>query len=870
MSCIQCSNDTVPGDGDYGPMCVPCHESYYSAGLEDSGTGLCECPKTHGVVGGLCTPLSELAKIPDRQSSYEVKYEGGERVQSSFLEVNYRSAAHSCKFRHNRTACNLLANMCVLLHYEFDDDFNACRYYREEFGKNFVNLPDYVPWLYYPDGEAHVYLYKAKLKTSYSFKSDNPNSKFNFTVAKYSAEGKLLQYGRLEEVMNFCPLVDLHLDSAVRFGVTFSQSCLVGARNVWDEYETVFYEMFIQYFDEGQKMIYAVPVLNANYREDGELQNQWDQKKWQLTRRFFLFDNLSGRETLPPTANNDGAESASSVTEDDRTVNRAKVVRYAKSLEITIQLREGDGHGQIYPPLIRISYGEVPRKYYGSDRKVRLSLSVTYTMDFSKIHEDLSIAVGVTSALAVLWSLVGAWGWCRRCGKLGIDIPTIFQFLVITCGNLANVFFLVMFFACFYLMVFFKRQDVVHLLLLTLKQEFLIKQYLIAAFFLKLVQILHIIYVQITLDLFIIDWEQPRAKNSIPHPQLSTNSEEEGKLRGGEQPISIWRTYFLANEWNEIQTHRKINVSFQLLVTLLFLKVIGFENLASADPTSNFHPTSDAYVSPQSYVCRFAISITVYVVVVAVQWLVAVIFYERYIKNQLQQLIDLCSIANISIFILEHRMYGYYIHGRSAHGFADVNMQSIYEQMKREEQDLCGHRGLEPSSECQTFEVVVTHRFREQYDTILKPVHILARSQRPVGSGKTVMEEMEESFQAHEAMKRFFGMFLQHALRNLDYIVKEKLFLESILDIEFQEADDRCLFFRDNNHSFDRVLFYGHEVTFILFEMLLFTFIDIMWNNFVLAAVVTFVLVWIMKKIRYAGGRRNVINKTMVDQRFLI
>lgn len=37
--------------------------------------------------------------------------------------------------------------------------------------------------------------------------------------------------------------------------------------------------------------------------------------------------------------------------------------------------------------------------------------------------------------------------------------------------------------------------------------------------------------------------------------------------------VSIWRTYFVANEWNEIQTIRKINPTFQIISVLFFLEV---------------------------------------------------------------------------------------------------------------------------------------------------------------------------------------------------------------------------------------------------------------------------------------------------------
>ena len=44
------------------------------------------------------------------------------------------------------------------------------------------------------------------------------------------------------------------------------------------------------------------------------------------------------------------------------------------------------------------------------------------------------------------------------------------------------------------------------------------------------------------------------------------------------------------------------------------------------------------------------------------------------------------------------------------------------EQLKREEEDLCGKRGLEPNSERQTFEVEVPFKFREQYEDVVRPL----------------------------------------------------------------------------------------------------------------------------------------------------
>lgn len=44
-------------------------------------------------------------------------------------------------------------------------------------------------------------------------------------------------------------------------------------------------------------------------------------------------------------------------------------------------------------------------------------------------------------------------------------------------------------------------------------------------------------------------------------------------LVGNVDDISIWRTYFVANEFQEIQTFRRINLTLQLFFVLFLLKV---------------------------------------------------------------------------------------------------------------------------------------------------------------------------------------------------------------------------------------------------------------------------------------------------------
>ena len=41
------------------------------------------------------------------------------------------------------------------------------------------------------------------------------------------------------------------------------------------------------------------------------------------------------------------------------------------------------------------------------------------------------------------------------------------------------------------------------------------------------------------------------------------------------------------------------------------------------------------------------------------------------LQDKLTQFVDLASITNVSTLALDSKLHGYYIHGRSPHGFAD-------------------------------------------------------------------------------------------------------------------------------------------------------------------------------------------------------
>ena len=110
------------------------------------------------------------------------------------------------------------------------------------------------------------------------------------------------------------------------------------------------------------------------------------------------------------------------------------------------------------------------------------------------------------------------------------------------------------------LWAFLQRQDVVYLVHPEGKA---VKEWLGllgAAFALRCLSLIHMVVMQCSADIFLIDWERPRGVSRA----------QDGK-KSAEVPVSIWRTYFVANEWNEIQASRKINPNLQVRVLFCVL-----------------------------------------------------------------------------------------------------------------------------------------------------------------------------------------------------------------------------------------------------------------------------------------------------------
>ncbi|OXA59378.1 Meckelin [Folsomia candida] len=863
LECTKCGVGFHPSTSQR--RCVPCHPSFAS-GENENGT--CRCSEvSHSEFGGVCFTQQELDDpLFDAKSAYKIEYDG-------------------FKGQRNQTACQMLGNMCTLNLHTYGEDWTACRLYR--IVGRLTPLPNHIPKIYYSEVEApSVLIRSSTIPHTHDMRYDQSSSDVNITLSKFSFKGQFLGLAAIDDVIP-CREPKKVLQIGRKFGTNFKAKCEMNLKDIWDQFNgnTIFLDPYVSYEEvkgkNKQIQLYPVPIKTLNFKRNGiKVNTMDDQYQWQFVRRFFIIDTV-------------GSVEPSSGGDPSTETKIPKNIRYLKSIHISVQLQNSKDAGKIYVPLLTMGYADATQEEFIRNDVITFDYSVNYFMDMSRSIEDVKISIGVLSALAVLWSAIQAWSWNRRNGQLEIDLTTISNLLITACGNLADIFFIVCFATTTFWFVFFKEQVAVHVLLPDMYQERLVRDLIISAFALKIVAIIELIRKQSNIDIFFVDWERPKVTSTVqPKPMESENKPDKlGTGLNSDESVSIWRTYFIANEWNEIQTTRKVHMATQIIATIFFLEVLGFKFWGLHWPNDSVKPDVDVqkYV-PFSTSARFVVGTVVFGLIGILQCLYRIGFYERYIKNEIQDFVDLCTMGNISVFILAARQHGYYIHGRSVHGFADTDMQTMIEQLSREEEDLCGRRGLLPQTDQQTFLISVPGVFRSVYSQVLQPLYAsssasstLFTKNRQLGGSKTATSVgggvgvkpssnmLNLSIHAYNSMNRFLTAFLEHALSDLDYDINNKTFFEGLLDMEFNEVgSDRAVFYTDDGHSFDSVLFYGHERTLFLGELYTFIFVDIISHNFVLAGVVVFLVDLMLKAIRNFMGKRNLARKTLIDSRFLI
>lgn len=252
------------------------------------------------------------------------------------------------------------------------------------------------------------------------------------------------------------------------------------------------------------------------------------------------------------------------------------------------------------------------------------------------------------------------------------------------------------------------------------------------------------------------------------------------------------------------------------------------------------------------------------------------------------EFIDMCTIAKVSVFILDERYHGYYLHCRSPYPAADGNMIELVHQLEQESKGLTTDRGLDDHGSGkgqQAFEVFVTGSFREQYDKIYAKLRQknsarAARESGALGLGSVIEMKHNQTkknppqslVNAYTKLNVFLKGFIDQSDSTFKRDMREKNLSERILNLppDMQSTRGDCIMYPDRDYNFTKVLFYGKELDLLIFNMLTFGCMELWTNNVMTAVMLTYLGDQLMCFIRMFFGGRNIAEKTLVDQRFLI
>ncbi len=794
-------------------------------------------------------------------------------------------------------ACQTLANLCVMQMY--DNDAEVCERYEaimnSRQGEYVDNWKQGLPWLYYDGEDAQSVRTDRGIQMKVSFEEVVGYSNvLKYKLIKYTLDGQLAGVEDLSTHFSYCGMQSpvTHMGGGassstkfLKFGTSERTSFHCDLELL--ETETMyFYELFLvdestsvdcaNQQDADGNCLYPVPVLVRNLIENGAKPNENSDESMEFddvfVRRFVLFDNQAGS-----TATDTGTQ--------------VEVLRFAKTIILENKIRTEDPT-KLFPPTLTIEYAERQTSSWSNREDdtdaakmavSRILFKSEYTMDTTNFWSSIDVLIGFVSAGAIALWIGRTFNWYsrnRRPGYVDPDANTtrdMVHIIMLAVHSFVHVFFPFIFFLCAYWFVFFKLQETVFVMLPANNEYYLTNEYYFfesffhVLFWTHTVYILYVIYCQCTTDIFFVDWEKPKTSK---------------------QDVSIWRTLMVANEWNEMQTMRKTSIEFSLVWIGFFLIGLDLQNNDTMNPDSD--DLDDGY---SNMVLRFCNTTWWFFVTYAVQWLWRFVFYERYYREPRSQIfVDLCTMAKVSVFIMDEPFHGYYLHCRSPYEFADGSMMQLAEQLKKEENGLTTDRGLDAPGaprDCQTFELFTSQTFRGQFDKVYSALHqnssaALAQDTMRLGhmvgraGGKGRAPPPERMVSALKELNSFLQSFVEQSpppqSEELKRIVREPTLCDRFLRIppsDVQQSNGKCVFYPDQkswlkDNNFLAVTFLGIEADLWVNNVLCFNMFDMGFDNPAISIVGTYLLHLFYVWLRGSFGQGNLASKTLVDDRFLL
>ena len=715
----------------------------------------------------------------------------------------------------------------------------------------------FFPWLYYQASSIAVLESVDKLSFSVNldrydtneFRQGEETNRVIFYLAKYEMDGTFLGFEELKSQFNFCTKEYWQGLHWREFGTNTSFDCEINLESYVDRSnKTIFYELFLQ-DPRDQNELFDVPVqINNVLNKDTGLKNESETKEnLVLTRRFFLFDNVSSIEGFNAYV-------------DGKT--RAKVIRYASKLTFFIEM-SGQGN-RIYPPLLKITYETRELSSIETDPAASFALKSIYSSDMKGYRGGETAILIVVLIVAIFWCIVKSFAWFKNNPSIiggKHVVSAILNLIHIWSGLIGFWLFWFLVIVCAYWYFFYKMQYSIFTLLPSIQEKpeeysFFFTVYSLG-FILYTVYIFGEFYKQASIDIFLIDWEVNKEFLVKDSDGMSIK-----KYKGA------WRVLFIANQYLSLSVLRNYPMCLMLIIFAFIWQFFSWGDYANELALVYYNETSPTNPILMMFVFYFIIFS------ILACYLLLKLFVNKCIYPTKQQdFVDLCSVSNISIFMLTEYLKGYYIHGHSPLGRSETTLEDLMNLLEEEGAENTKDRGLMPNDSVQTFEVYISKKmmliYRKLYELFTEKTRY-GKQLKQLSKEKQIEYMYEWRNYINAALKERIIKISTAPNRQ----IHKKSLLKRLVDLPpinlSQEKIEEMTFFKDENKYFTSVTLIGMEFYYFIWEMYVFLAIGFASGSMFLGVFVGFLISNFVQLVRKQMIESNLSEKAMIDEKLII
>jgi len=173
----------------------------------------------------------------------------------------------------------------------------------------------------------------------------------------------------------------------------------------------------------------------------------------------------------------------------------------------------------------------------------------------------------------------------------------------------------------------------------------------------------------------------------------------------------------------------------------------------------------------------------------------------------------------------------------------------------------------------------VTQAWRSKYDKIFHSAlskHIRQQHDKSgLGGGRDSRPPDKNQVKSLSKQARKLTQFLKTFVaktNELKWGTRERTFMNRIMEVppDLSIGGSESVVYPDPAHEWTRCLLYGVESELLLFNILTFAMCDLWFDDSLVSVVLTYLMEQLVVGVRSSFGQKNLAEKTLIDERFLI